>query len=280
MSLKTFYFSLIYLSSICIATAQKDTIYLDVNGAKVAPPLAAIYQIHTQVKKSQVEIVEEYDAILGYRKRYYMLKKMPQWMMEEVCITGYSSVNGQRSEPIKYEPRVIIHTDSVMIKHGSLMEWYPSGALKARGTYLAGRLNGTLETFHSNDKPMQIEEYHLDTLIKATCFDSLGTEITHIPFFELPKYPQGASALFKFLSQTVRYPREAREIGAQETIFVQFTISKIGKVIGVKTLKSKSKFLATESIKTIESLPNWIPAKTNGKPIEMTFLMPFTYRLE
>jgi TonB family protein len=279
MSLKTFYFSLIYLSSICITTAQKDTIYLDVNGAKVAPSLAAIYQIRTQVKKSQVEIIEEYDAVLGYKKRYYMLKKLPQWMMEEVIITGYAMVGGQRETSYK-QPKVVKILDSSMIKHGSFMEWYPSGALKARGSYLYGRFNGTLETFHPNDKPMQIEEYHLDTLKKATSFDSLGTETTLNPFFELPKYPKGDAALFKFLSQTIRFPKEAREAGTQETIFVSFTIDKTGKVTKTKTLKSKSKDLASESIRTVEAIPKWIPAKLDGKPIEMTLLIPFTFVLE
>jgi TonB family protein len=279
MSLKTFYFSLIYLSSVCIATAQKDTIYLDVNGAKVAPSLAAIYQIRTQVKKSQIEIIEEYDAVLGYKKRYYMLKKLPQWTMEEVVITGYAMVGGQRVASDK-RPKVVKILDSSMVKHGSLMEWYPSGSLKTRGTYLYGRLNGSLETFHTNDKPMQIEEYHLDTLKKATCFDSLGIETTHEPFFELPKYPKGDAAFYKFLGQTIRYPKEAREEGIQETIFVSFTIDKIGKVTKTKTLKSKYKDLAAESIRTIEAIPKWTPAKLDGKHIEMALLIPFTFVLE
>jgi TonB family protein len=279
MSLKIFYFSLIFLSSVCIATAQKDTVYFDVNGVKVAPSLAATYQIRTQVKKSQIEIIEEYDAILGYKKRFYMLKKLPQWTMEEVVITAQAKVGGQRIATDKL-PKVVKILDSSMVKHGSLMEWYPSGSLKTRGSYLNGRLNGTLETFHPNDKPMQIEEYHLDSLKKSSCFDSLGTEIAHVPFFELPKYPKGDFAFFKFLGQTIRYPREAREGGIQETIFVSFTIDKTGKVTKTKTLKSKSKDLATESIRTVEAIPKWTPAKLDGKPIEMTLLIPFTFVIE
>jgi TonB family protein len=278
MSLKTF-FSLIFLSSICIATAQKDSVYFDVNGVKVTPALAATYQVRTQVKKPQIEIIEDYDAILGYKKRYCMFKKLPQWTMEEVVITGYEMVGGQRAASYK-RPKIVKSLDSSMVKHGSFMEWYPSGTLKARGTYFYGRLNGTLETFHPNDKPMQIEEYHLDTLKKAICFDSLGTETTQAPFFELPKYPEGDAAFYKFLAQTVRFPKEAREAGIQETIFVSFTIDKTGKVTKTKTLKSKTKDLATESIRTVEAIPKWTPAKLDGKPIEMTLLIPFTFVLE
>lgn len=279
MTVKTFFLSLIYVSSIAICTAQKDTIYLDVNGAKVVSSLAATYQIRTQVKKSQIEIIEEYDAILGYKKRYSMFKKLPQWTMEEVVITGYAMVGGQRVASDK-RPKVVKILDSSMVKHGSFMEWYPSGSLKVRGSYLFGRFNCTLETFHTNDKLMQIEEYHLDTLKKANCFDSLGNETTLNPFFELPKYPKGDAALFKFLSQTIRFPKEAREAGMQETIFVSFTIDKTGKVTKTKTLKSKSKDLASESIRTVEAIPKWTPAKLDGKPIEMTLLIPFTFVLE
>jgi TonB family protein len=279
MTVKTFFVSLIYVSSIAVCTAQKDTIYLDANGKKVAPYLAVTYEIHVQIKKSQIETIEEYDAVLGYKKRFYMLKKLPQWTMEEIRITAVSN-NGGRPESPKYEPRTIIYSDSIMMKHGSLMEWYPSGALKTRGAYLAGRLNGTLETFHANDKPMQVEEYHLDTLKKATSFDSLGTEIAHKPFFELPKYPKGDAAMYKFLSQTVRYPANARQMGAQETIFVSFSIDKTGKVTDVKSVKNKSPELGFESVRTIKALPKWSPALLDGKPIEMTYVMPITYGIE
>jgi TonB family protein len=280
MTVKTFFLSLICVSSIAVCTAQKDTIYLDVNGKKVAPSLAATYEIHVQVKKSQIETIEEYDAVLGYKKRYYMLKKLPQWTMSEIRVTATAVNGGGRPEFSKYEPRVIIYSDSIMMKHGSLLEWYPSGALKTRGTYLAGRLDGTLETFHPNDKPKQIEQYHLDTLKKATCFDSLGTETTHIPFFELPKYPKGDAAMYKFLSQTIRYPANARQMGEQETIFVSFTIDKTGKVTDVKSLKNKSRALGFESVRTIKALSKWSPALLDGKPIDMTYLMPITYGIE
>jgi TonB family protein len=280
MSLKLFLLCQLNISIICFVTAQKDTIYLDSKGANVAPSLAKTYQVRTMIKKSQTEIIEEYDATLGYKSRQYVLKKSPPWTLPEVIVTvSLISPFGQRMPSITKD-KLIKTLDSSMVKHGGFMEWYPSGQLKTRGTYMYGRLHGILESFYPSDKPMQIEEYHLDTLNSSSFFDSLGTQITHAPYFELPKYPEGEKAMFRFLATTIRYPSKARDIGFQEAIYVSFSINKEGKTTNIKTLKSNSKDLADEAIKVIKAMPKWKPARMNGEPIEMTLLLPIIFRIE
>ena len=50
---------------------------------------------------------------------------------------------------------------------------------------------------------------------------------------EMPQFPGGEAALFKFLSQSIRYPQEAREIGISGRVFVYFVIEPDGSVSNI-----------------------------------------------
>jgi TonB family protein len=281
MQSKTSIVFLFFILTSLKGIAQKDTMYLNANGEKVDRYLASTYQVRTVSQKIQAETIEEFDAVLGHKMRFYILKKMPQNTMGEVVVTvtAYQTMNGQ-TVPSPKNTEIFTPMDSVMLKYGSFMEWYPSGSFKTKGTYSAGRLQSTLETFHPNDKPKQVEVYSLDTLQSGHSFDSLGIEIPHSPYFQLAKYPKGVVAMFRFLGATIRYPLTALEKGIQETIFVGFTIEKNGKVGKIKIEQGKSRELNDESIRVIQAMPKWTPAKLNGEPIEVRLILPIKFKIE
>jgi TonB family protein len=274
-------FLLLFLSIIHVCVfAQKDTTYYNARGVKVAPSLATTYLIRTKSQNSQAETYEEYDASFKYKKRFYVLKKMPQTTMAEVVVTGYQvNSNGQRLAFDK-EPDIFTPIDSVMLKQGIYMEWYPSGTLKTKGSYFAGKLNGSLETYYENGKSKQVETYHLDTLKTGHSFDSLGVEVAHSPYFELPKFPKGESEMFKFLCYTIKYPPTARRDGIQERIFVSFTVEKDGKITTIQPRNGQTKDLKTECIRTISVMPKWTPARMDGENVATTFVLPVKFILE
>lgn len=280
MKAKLFILMLFFANTYFSMYAQKDTVYLNTNGDKVSPNLATHYLVKTRASKTNTETYEEFDAQLGNKLRFYVLKKLPQITLQEMVVTGYVVENGQNVSSYK-QPFIETYLDSAMLKHGVFMEWYPLGSLKTKAAYLQGRLNGSLETYYANGKPKQIEVYHLDTLTSGRSFDSLGTEIANEPYFELPKFPKGKElAMYRFIAPTIRYPLNARNSGIQETIFVSFTIDKNGKVTDIKTINSQSADLKVESIRAVKAMPKWTPARLDSQNIAMTYLLPIKYILE
>lgn len=96
-----------------------------------------------------------------------------------------------------------------------------------------------------------------------------------------PKFPGGEKALATFLSSHIRYPKLAQESNVQGTVFVKFVIDTEGNITNVTTVGSHlGNGLEEESIRVVEAMPKWTPAKHNGKKANVEFHLPIRYVLE
>lgn len=76
-------------------------------------------------------------------------------------------------------------------------------------------------------------------------------------------------------------PESYKETGLMSTkIFVQFVISKNGNVEKVKLIRGIHPEIDKVAIKTIENMPNWIPGKLMGEPIDITYNLPIIIELK
>jgi len=91
------------------------------------------------------------------------------------------------------------------------------------------------------------------------------------------KFPGGEKALLKFVKENTVYPRELKEIGIGGKVWIKFVINKRGKVSDIEVLRSPDKALSRAAVKTIKSLPDWEPAKQNGKNVSMYFTIPINF---
>ena len=95
----------------------------------------------------------------------------------------------------------------------------------------------------------------------------------------MPKYPGGEKELFKFLSIQFKYPDFAKNNGITGKVYVRFTIDTTGKVIDVKVIKGLGYGCDEEAIRIIKLLPNWVPAKRNGKAVKVRIGFPINFNL-
>ena len=108
------------------------------------------------------------------------------------------------------------------------------------------------------------------------------TDITESVFTavdQMPQFPGGDAALMKFLSNNINYPRVAMENGVQGRVIVQFIVTKNGSIGEVKIVRSVDRDLDNEAIRLCKSLPNFIPGKMNGKPVNVWYTLPITFKL-
>ena len=85
--------------------------------------------------------------------------------------------------------------------------------------------------------------------------------------------------VLKHIKNNFEYPEIAKEMGAEGTVHISFTVSKTGKVKNVRVIRSVDKSLENEGIRLVKSLPKMTPGKQRNKPVKVTFIVPIKFRL-
>ena len=96
----------------------------------------------------------------------------------------------------------------------------------------------------------------------------------------MPEFKGGQEALFKYLGNNIKYPKEAKTNNLQGKVFVSFIIDKKGNITDVKVIMSVHTLLDQESTRVIKSMPKWKPGKQNGKKVNVQYTLPINFALE
>jgi protein TonB len=99
---------------------------------------------------------------------------------------------------------------------------------------------------------------------------------------EMPSFPGGEEALFKYLSKNINYPAMEKDAGISGTVYVYFVINKEGKVTNaeVKRGVKGGSGLDKEALRVIQSMPAWSIGKNNGRPASVQFTLPVKFVLK
>lgn len=86
----------------------------------------------------------------------------------------------------------------------------------------------------------------------------------------------------KYLSKTLKYPKEAAEGGYQGKILVKFTVTKTGEIRDIQVVRGGDAGggLPEEAMRVIEIMPKWIPGKVKGVPVNSYYTTPIVFRLQ
>ncbi len=102
----------------------------------------------------------------------------------------------------------------------------------------------------------------------------------YIDVEQMPQFPGGPQALFKFLSENVKYPAIAKENRIQGRVICQFIINKDGSITDVEVVRSGGDpSLDKEAVRVLKAMPNWIPCRQQGKPVRVKYTVPVNFRL-
>ena len=97
---------------------------------------------------------------------------------------------------------------------------------------------------------------------------------------EMPEFPGGTEALYKFIYKNISYPVMAKENNIEGTVYVQFVVNEDGSVAQVEVLRGPGGGLDEEAVKVIKMLPKWKPGKQRGKPVKVYFNVPVKFKLQ
>lgn len=97
---------------------------------------------------------------------------------------------------------------------------------------------------------------------------------------KMPEPVGGMEIWNKYLSQNLRFPPEARELGANGTVYAEFIVDKEGNILSPAIKKSLGMGLDDEVLRilALPSLPRWSPGENDGKPVSTLMTIPVRFK--
>jgi TonB family protein len=96
---------------------------------------------------------------------------------------------------------------------------------------------------------------------------------------EMPIFGKEQDKLFQFLSSEVKYPEQAKLDSIQGRVFVSFVVTKTGQVANVEVVKGVHELLDSEAVRAVSLLPDFIPGKNEGVPVNVKMVVPIAFQL-
>ena len=94
-----------------------------------------------------------------------------------------------------------------------------------------------------------------------------------------PAFPGGNAAFYKFVASNMTYPAQARRMGIEGRVFVQFVVDKDGAVTEVKAVKGIGAGCDREAERVLNSSPKWTPGKQRGRSVKVRMVLPIIFKL-
>lgn len=94
---------------------------------------------------------------------------------------------------------------------------------------------------------------------------------------EMPQFPGGESALIDYFNKNLKYPATAKGKGIQGRVYINFIISKNGKVLYPYVVRGIDKECDKEALRLIRNMPVWKPGKEKGKAVLVRYNLPVRF---
>ena len=94
-----------------------------------------------------------------------------------------------------------------------------------------------------------------------------------------PTPPGGMGAFYKYVATNLRYPAQARRMGIEGKVFVQFVVDKDGTLTNVQAIKGIGAGCDEEAVRVIAKAKKWSPGKQRGRPVKVRMILPITFKL-
>lgn len=152
-------------------------------------------------------------------------------------------------------------------QNGNFQYFYANGNPESEGRFKNGIKVGVWKrwSFDGSKKP---DRYYPDENFKAK------TRSTNPA-----KFPGGMAALQKLITDSLKYPAEAKERGLEGTVYVTFTVDATGEVSRPEVSEGVHFLLNEEAMRFVSAMPTWAPASKNGTSVDSSFIMPVTFSL-
>ncbi len=127
---------------------------------------------------------------------------------------------------------------------------------------------------------VDIDEYTVIEEIIAD--DEHGEEIVEAPVnfaSQMPEPVMGLSEYYKDVAKQIKYPSQARRMGVEGKVFVQFVVNKDGSISDIATVKGIGYGCDEEAVRVLSLSPKWKPGKQGDRRVRVKMILPIHFRL-
>ncbi|MFY0607273.1 MAG: energy transducer TonB [Cyclobacteriaceae bacterium] len=122
-----------------------------------------------------------------------------------------------------------------------------------------------------------------ETVIEDIVFEEVVEEEEVDEVFTIvedqPEFPGGMAAFYKFVGDNMDYPSQARRMGIEGRVYVQFVVDKDGTVTEVKAVKGIGAGCDEEAEKVLKMSPKFKPGKQRGRSVKVRMVLPIIFKL-
>jgi len=122
-----------------------------------------------------------------------------------------------------------------------------------------------------------------ETVIEEVVFEEAPEEEEADQIFTIvedqPAPIGGMAAFYQFVQKKLKYPAQARRMGIEGKVFVQFVVDKDGNLTEVTAVKGIGAGCDLEAERVIKSAPKWKPGKQRGRAVKVRMILPITFKL-
>jgi protein TonB len=92
----------------------------------------------------------------------------------------------------------------------------------------------------------------------------------------------GIEEFYKYIMKNLKYSPEARKKRIEGKVFVEFVITKTGKIDpdSVRVLKGLGYGLDEEAVRVIKGSPDWIPGTQRGETVSQKMVVPLSFKFQ
>lgn len=97
---------------------------------------------------------------------------------------------------------------------------------------------------------------------------------------QMPEFPGGREAMYKYLAANIRYPKAARDKKTYGKVFVSFVVNENGDISDAQILKGADPDIDAEALRVVQAMPNWRPGRQSGRAVPVRYQLPIGFSLE
>ncbi len=96
---------------------------------------------------------------------------------------------------------------------------------------------------------------------------------------QMPEFPGGSSAMQKYISDHLHYPRNAKANGIGGRVVLRFVVEADGSIADAEVVRKLDPECDREALSVIKSMPKWKPGKQNGRNVAVYYTLPINFHV-
>ncbi|WP_207432707.1 M56 family metallopeptidase [Sabulibacter ruber] len=237
---------------------KEDTAYPeDAKQANISGMMVASFVINPEGKVTDVQVIKKLHPSLD-QAFVQSLQKMPNWK---------PGMQNGKAVSVKYTiPYRVVSPSS---KNTS--------AQKADEVTVEGKQTSARQGHKSTASLTEVVVAGKPSPAKLQPTTAHQDERVFIAVQEMPEFPGGQAAMYKYFAEQVGYPEDAKKAKIDGTVIASFVITAEGDVTKVEVLQKAHPSLDQEFVKALQKMPKWKPGRQNGKAVNVKYTVPFRF---